>query len=89
MTHVNQAPAGTTRLLRRFLSLLLPVFLLASSLGLYLLGVVTFGDERSSVVARVGNIASRAAAALNKLPAGDIKIQQDAILSLLLADNAA
>lgn len=88
MTHVNKAPAGTTRLLRRFLSLLLPVFLLASSLGLYLLGVVTFGDERSSVVARVGNIASRAAAALNKLPPGDIKVQQDAVLSLLLADNA-
>jgi diguanylate cyclase (GGDEF)-like protein/PAS domain S-box-containing protein len=82
------SPAGTTRLLTRFLRLLLPVFLLASSIGLYLLGAVTFGDERSTIVTRVGNVAARTASALNKLPAGDVSVQQNAILSLLLADPA-
>ena len=80
--------SGTARLLSRFLRLLLPAFLLASSAGLYLLGVATFGNERNTIMARVGNIAARTATALGKLPPGNVQVQQDAILSLLLADNA-
>ena len=79
---------GTARLLNRFLRLLLPAFLLASSAGLYLLGAATFGNERNTIVTRVGSITARTATALNKLPLGNIQVQQDAILSLLLADNA-
>lgn len=87
-THHTPSAAGTTRLLRRFLRLLLPAFLLASTIGLYVLSTLTFGDERSSVVMRVSNLASRTAAVLNTLPAGEMKAPQNSILTLLLSDPA-
>ncbi len=80
--------AGTTRLLRRFLRLLLPAFLIASTIGLYVLSTLTFGDERSGVAIRVSNLAFRTAAVLNALPDGDVKAAQNSILTLLLSDPA-
>ena len=86
--HHTPGSAGTTRLLRRFLRLLLPAFLLASTCGLYLLSTLTFGDERTGVAVRVSNLAFRTAGVLNTLPQGDFKEAQGAILTLLMSDPA-
>ena len=80
--------AGTTRLLRRFLRLLIPAFLLASTLGLYAISALTFGDERSGVATRVSSLASRTATVLNSLPQGELRAPRDSILTLLLSDPA-
>jgi len=86
--HQSPEKTGTTRLLTRFLRLLLPAFLFASSLGLYVLGAFTFGDERSAIVTRIGNLAARTAAAVNKISDHHQASQTESVLSLMLADPA-
>lgn len=88
MPNSKPETSGTTRLLTRFLRLLLPVFLLASSLGLYVLGAFTFGDERANIAMRIGNLTARTANAINKIPDNLGNHQRNAVLSLLLADPA-
>ena len=88
MSPAHAPRTGTGKLLARFLRLLLPVFLIASSIGLYVLGTFTFGDERNQLATRIGNLAARTASTINRMPNDMTRAQRDAILSPLLADSA-
>ena len=83
---MQQVP--TNRLFTRFIALLLPVFLIASAVGLVGLSLALQRNDRNSLAMRIGNASARASAAISRLGSDAPRHQIEGVLSLLLADPA-
>ncbi len=79
---------STRKLFGKFLLVQMPVFALASILGLTLLASIFASDERNQLSARVGNLAARVGALVARDTVQTDVAQMETYLGLLMSDTA-
>jgi diguanylate cyclase (GGDEF)-like protein len=79
---------ATRRLFAKFLIVQMPVFVLATVVGLALLSLTFLREEQNLLNARVGNLSARVSGLVARAPAGSTLRELEQIIGVLLADPA-
>ncbi|MDH3661809.1 MAG: HAMP domain-containing protein, partial [Alphaproteobacteria bacterium] len=94
MFAINQRAVRGTRLFAKLVLVIVPCFLIASSIGLFSLAEIDLQHGRDSLATRIGNATARAASALERFGMSHVgdtiwleELPQE-LLSALLADQA-